>query len=340
MPEALAPIRTRMQALPQDCSSAQVSQGHAAVQLSSSFSILHVGSCTNGPVPHYISKEAISVAGEIQDLRLLELQQSFLHTEAEAWAGSCPALHHANVPAGSFAEISNLVVAKLRQPASEHRSAAATHDHDTIFSVGPTLSDCLHVLRPEPASQWKPGRTTLASHQEQSVIVWLACGDHANEHSFLIWDTHSKDISRGRKGGRVYNSILSWTYCTAVVIVRSLSLMSGERSQIYYQYRHIQRVLRKTQQTSRDPWQPARLDGWVSVCLIFAGMAESFLVLVSLWWNQVIGFMHRLSNMPEDSVHAEILRDNIADAQEHPSYGNWAGGIVKQYSRLGMVSPF
>ena len=61
---------------------------------------------------------------------------------------------------------------------------------------------------------------------------------------------------------------------------------------------------------------------------------------VHRWWNQVIGFMHRLSNMPEDSIHAEILRDTIADAQEHPSYGNWAGGIVKQYSRLGMVSPF
>ena len=61
---------------------------------------------------------------------------------------------------------------------------------------------------------------------------------------------------------------------------------------------------------------------------------------VHRWWNQVIGFMHRLSNMPEDSIHAEILRDNIADAQEHPSYGNCAGGIVKQYSRLGMVSPF
>ena len=38
--------------------------------------------------------------------------------------------------------------------------------------------------------------------------------------------------------------------------------------------------------------------------------------------------MHRLSNMPEDSIHAEILRDNMTDAQEHPSYGNWAGGIV------------
>ena len=50
--------------------------------------------------------------------------------------------------------------------------------------------------------------------------------------------------------------------------------------------------------------------------------------------------MHRLSNMPEDSIHAEILRDNIADAQENPTYGNWAGGIVKQYSRLGMASLF
>ena len=44
--------------------------------------------------------------------------------------------------------------------------------------------------------------------------------------------------------------------------------------------------------------------------------------------------------MPDDSVHAEILRDNIADAQEHPSCGNWAGGIAKQYGRLGMASPF
>ena len=49
--------------------------------------------------------------------------------------------------------------------------------------------------------------------------------------------------------------------------------------------------------------------------------------------------MHRLSKMPEDNIHAEILTDNIADAQQHPSFGNWAGGIVKQYSRLGMALP-
>ena len=61
---------------------------------------------------------------------------------------------------------------------------------------------------------------------------------------------------------------------------------------------------------------------------------------VHRWWNQVIGFMHRLSNMPEDSIHAEILRENIADAQKRPSCGSWAGGVVRQYSRLGMALPF
>ena len=82
--------------------------------------------------------------------------------------------------------------------------------------------------------------------------------------------------------------------------------------------------------------QLCRLKRSVTPAIIFRELSE--MPWVHRWWNQVIGFMHRLSNMPEDSIHAEILRDNIADAQEHPSYGNWAGGIVKQYSRLGMVS--
>ena len=41
--------------------------------------------------------------------------------------------------------------------------------------------------------------------------------------------------------------------------------------------------------------------------------------------------------MPEDSIHAEIRRDNVADAQEHPSCSDWAGGIIRQYCRLGMA---
>ena len=54
--------------------------------------------------------------------------------------------------------------------------------------------------------------------------------------------------------------------------------------------------------------------------------------------KQVIGAMHRLSSMPQDSIHADILKVNIADAQEHSACGNWAGGIVKQFCCFGMAS--
>ena len=84
--------------------------------------------------------------------------------------------------------------------------------------------------------------------------------------------------------------------------------------------------------------QLCRLKKSVTPAIILREISER--PWVHRWWNQVIGLMHRLSNMPDDSIHAEFLRDNIADAQQHPSCGDWAGGIVKQYSRLGMVSPF
>ena len=56
--------------------------------------------------------------------------------------------------------------------------------------------------------------------------------------------------------------------------------------------------------------------------------------------DQVIGFMHHLSSMPQDSIHVERLEDDIADAQECSSYGNWAGSIVKKYNLLGMALPW
>ena len=84
--------------------------------------------------------------------------------------------------------------------------------------------------------------------------------------------------------------------------------------------------------------QLCRLKKSVTPAIIFRELSER--PWVHRWWNQVIGFMHRLFNMPDDSIHAELLRVNIADAQQHPSCGNWAGGIVKQYSRLGLVSPW
>ena len=61
---------------------------------------------------------------------------------------------------------------------------------------------------------------------------------------------------------------------------------------------------------------------------------------VHRWWGQVVGFMRRLSVMPEGSIHRDILMDNVADAQDHPSYSNWANGVMRQYTLLGMASPF
>ena len=84
--------------------------------------------------------------------------------------------------------------------------------------------------------------------------------------------------------------------------------------------------------------QLCRLKKSVTPAIIFKGLSER--PWVHRWWYQVIGFMHRPSNMPDDSIDAGILWDNVADAQQHPSCDNWAGGIVMQYSRLDMASPF
>ena len=50
--------------------------------------------------------------------------------------------------------------------------------------------------------------------------------------------------------------------------------------------------------------------------------------------------MQRLANMPQASLHAQILSDNILDALQAPGFDNWAAGVHKQYTSLGMASPF
>ena len=84
--------------------------------------------------------------------------------------------------------------------------------------------------------------------------------------------------------------------------------------------------------------QLCRLRRSVTPAIIFRELAEK--PWVHRWWCQVLGFMHRLSNMPQSSIHVDILRDNISAAQQHPMCGNWAAGIVRQYAGLGMPSPF
>ena len=75
----------------------------------------------------------------------------------------------------------------------------------------------------------------------------------------------------------------------------------------------------------------------VSAPIVFAGLAE--VPWQRTWWLQVVGFMQRLANMYQASLHAKILSDNILDALQAPSFDNWAAGVHRQYS-LGMAIPF
>ena len=55
----------------------------------------------------------------------------------------------------------------------------------------------------------------------------------------------------------------------------------------------------------------------------------------------MLGFMRRLSLLPEGSLHLDIHRDNIADARGQPLMcANWAAGVDKQFRDQGMDSPF
>ena len=84
--------------------------------------------------------------------------------------------------------------------------------------------------------------------------------------------------------------------------------------------------------------QLCRLRKSVSASIVFAELAD--VPWQRTWWLQVVGFMQRLANMPEASLHAEILSDNITDAVQAPGFDNWAAGVHRQYTSLGMASPF
>ena len=58
------------------------------------------------------------------------------------------------------------------------------------------------------------------------------------------------------------------------------------------------------------------------------------------WWSFLLGFMRRSSELPDDSLHLHILRDNIADAKGPLPCANWARGIEIKFAALGMASPF
>ena len=72
--------------------------------------------------------------------------------------------------------------------------------------------------------------------------------------------------------------------------------------------------------------------------IIFREFAER--PWLDTWWSFLLGFMRRLSVLPDDSLHLHILRDNIADAKDPLPCANWARGIQVKFAALGMASPF
>ena len=52
--------------------------------------------------------------------------------------------------------------------------------------------------------------------------------------------------------------------------------------------------------------------------------------------SQVVGFMHRLLDMTPNSLHLDVLKDNLADARAQPYCGNWASGVQAKYCALGL----
>ena len=76
----------------------------------------------------------------------------------------------------------------------------------------------------------------------------------------------------------------------------------------------------------------------VSSDIVFKEFAEQ--QWLQTWWSRVLGFKHCLSHMPEDSLHLDVLKDNLYGAQQPLHCMNWAKGISKQFQTLGLPSPY
>ncbi len=75
--------------------------------------------------------------------------------------------------------------------------------------------------------------------------------------------------------------------------------------------------------------QTLRLKRAVPGHLILAELDE--VPWVGSWWSQILGFLQKLGDLASDALHAEILRDNVHDAQVDPSCGNRAAGVDKSW---------
>ena len=61
---------------------------------------------------------------------------------------------------------------------------------------------------------------------------------------------------------------------------------------------------------------------------------------LATWWPFLLDFVRRLSLLPDDSLHLDILRDNVAGARGLLPCANWARGVEVKFATLAMASPF
>ena len=57
-------------------------------------------------------------------------------------------------------------------------------------------------------------------------------------------------------------------------------------------------------------------------------------------WSFLLGFMRRLSLLPDGSLHLDMLPDDVAGARRQLPYDNRASGIDMHFATLSMASPF
>ena len=56
--------------------------------------------------------------------------------------------------------------------------------------------------------------------------------------------------------------------------------------------------------------------------------------------DAVGGVALQVSDLPQGSLHRELLTDNVQDALAKPSSANWAAQVVKHVRSLGLPAPF
>ena len=84
-------------------------------------------------------------------------------------------------------------------------------------------------------------------------------------------------------------------------------------------------------------WQLCRLKRNGTPAIIFRELAKK--PWVHRWWSQVLGFMHRLSAMPQSSTHVDIFKDTFLLPSSALSWWQLSCSRCEAVCRFGHAFP-